>query len=69
MIQANNYTDYLIWDSIGGLTGFLNQPTRAEGVPLYINQGGPKTIADGITQNPSSLILADMDGYFLSNGH
>ncbi|KAL4939991.1 hypothetical protein BDV06DRAFT_224534, partial [Aspergillus oleicola] len=44
------------------LTGFLNKRTHNEGVPLYINQGPAKTIADGITQKPSSIRLADMDG-------
>ncbi len=62
-MDGDGRDDYLIWDNIGGLTGFLNQPTRAEGVPLYISQGPPKTIADGITQSPSVLQLADMDGY------
>lgn len=54
--------DYLIWDGQAGLTGFLNQLTYNEGVPLYINQGPAKTIADGITQLPSSIRLADLDG-------
>ncbi|KAJ4199065.1 hypothetical protein NW767_008648 [Fusarium falciforme] len=54
--------DYLIWDDDGGLTGFLNQPTNREGVPLFINQGDPKTIADGIKKDPSTIRLADMDG-------
>jgi len=31
-------------------------------VPLYINQGPAKTIADGINSPPSSIRLADMDG-------
>jgi hypothetical protein len=52
----------LIWDDGGGLTGFLNQPTQKEGVPLYINQGAAKTIADVISQDPTSIRLADMDG-------
>lgn len=60
-------TDYLIWDDQAGLTGFLNQRTWREGVPLYIYQGPPKTIADGITQDPSSIRLADMDGFVAPN--
>ncbi|KAG5808825.1 hypothetical protein H9Q71_006708 [Fusarium xylarioides] len=55
-------TDYLIWDEDGGLTGFLNQPTNREGVPLFVNQGPAKTIADGIKKKPSTIRLADMDG-------
>jgi hypothetical protein len=31
-------------------------------VPLFINQGDPKTIADGIKKDPSTISLADMDG-------
>jgi hypothetical protein len=54
--------DYLIWDADGGLSGFLNQPTNREGVPLYVSQGGAKIIAEGIHQNPKDIRLADMDG-------
>lgn len=52
----------MIWDDDGGLTGFLNQQTNREGVPLYIDQGAAKTIADGIHKDPSEIRLADMDG-------
>lgn len=31
-------------------------------MPLYVDQGPPKTVADGITQNPDSIRLADLDG-------
>jgi hypothetical protein len=61
-INGDGRDDYLIWDEIAGLTGFLNQRTKREGVPLYIDQGPAKTIADGITQNPESIQLADLDG-------
>jgi hypothetical protein len=61
-INGDGRDDYLIWDEQAGLTGFLNQPTRREGVPLFINQGPAKTIADGITQHPESIRLADLDG-------
>ena len=54
--------DYLIWDDQAGLTRFLNQPMHNKGVPQYIKQGPAKTIADGITQLPSSIRLADLDG-------
>lgn len=54
--------DYLIWDEDAGLTGFLNKATFKEGVPIYINQGPAKTIAEGINQLPSSIRLADMNG-------
>ncbi|KAK1448624.1 hypothetical protein CMEL01_07939 [Colletotrichum melonis] len=61
-VDGDGRDDYLIWDAQAGLTGFLNQPTRREGVPLYVNQGQAKTIADGITQDPKNIRLADMDG-------
>ncbi|PNP41723.1 hypothetical protein TGAMA5MH_06316 [Trichoderma gamsii] len=61
-MDGDGRDDYLIWDDDGGLTGFLNQPTQKEGVPLYINQGAAKSIADGISQDPTSIRLADMDG-------
>ncbi|KAK1526716.1 hypothetical protein CPAR01_13244 [Colletotrichum paranaense] len=61
-VDGDGRDDYLIWDAQAGLTGFLNQPTRSEGVPLYVNQGQAKTIADGITQDPKNIRLADMDG-------
>ncbi|KAJ3565378.1 hypothetical protein NPX13_g7525 [Xylaria arbuscula] len=61
-MNGDGRDDYLIWDDDGGLTGFLNQRTNREGVPLYINQGPAKVIADGIKQAPSTIRLADMDG-------
>ncbi|KAI3557278.1 hypothetical protein CABS03_11863 [Colletotrichum abscissum] len=61
-VDGDGRDDYLIRDAQAGLTGFLNQPTRREGVPLYVNQGQAKTIADGITQDPKNIRLADMDG-------
>ncbi|KAJ4208903.1 hypothetical protein NW759_013504 [Fusarium solani] len=61
-MNGDGRDDYLIWDEDGGLAGFLNQPTNREGVPLFINQGDPKTIADGIKKDPSTISLADMDG-------
>lgn len=64
-LTSNVRTDYLIWDNDSGLSGFLNQPTNREGIPLYINQGPAKTIADGIKQDSNTIILADIDGYCL----
>ncbi|UZP45216.1 hypothetical protein NXS19_013028 [Fusarium pseudograminearum] len=61
-MNGDGRDDYLIWDEDGGLTGFLNQPTNREGVPLFVNQGPAKTIADGIKKKPSTIRLADMDG-------
>ncbi|KAF5019289.1 hypothetical protein F66182_8707 [Fusarium sp. NRRL 66182] len=61
-MNGDGRDDYLIWDDDGGLTGFLNQRTNNEGVPLYVNQGPAKTIADGIRKKPESIRLADMDG-------
>ncbi|KAH7303224.1 hypothetical protein B0I35DRAFT_498648 [Stachybotrys elegans] len=61
-MNGDGRDDYLIWDEDGGLTGFLTQPTNREGVPLYVNQGPDKTIADGIGRHPDTIRLADMDG-------
>ncbi|KAL6864240.1 SGNH hydrolase-type esterase domain-containing protein [Trichoderma novae-zelandiae] len=61
-MNGDGRDDYLIWDDDGGLSGFLNQRTRKEGVPLYIKQGAAKSIADGISKDPASIRLADMDG-------
>jgi hypothetical protein len=61
-LNGDGRDDYLIWDAEGGLTGFLNMPTRHEGVPLFISQGPPKTLADGIHQTQKDIRLADMDG-------
>ncbi|KND93383.1 Lipase 1 [Tolypocladium ophioglossoides CBS 100239] len=61
-MNGDGRDDYLIWDEDGGLTGFLNQPTQREGVPVYIDQGPAKTLADGISKDPGSIRLADMDG-------
>lgn len=55
-------TDTCDRDGTGGLSGFLNQPTEAESLPLYIDQGGPQSIAGGIGQDPSLIRLADLDG-------
>ncbi|KAH6949082.1 SGNH hydrolase-type esterase domain-containing protein, partial [Fusarium avenaceum] len=62
LMNGDGRDDYLIWDEDGGLTGFLNQPTNNEGVPLFVNQGPAKTVADGIKKKPSTIRLADMDG-------
>ena len=61
-INGDGRADYLIWDPEGGITGFLNQPTQREGVPFFVDQGPPKTIADGVGQDPASIRLADLDG-------
>lgn len=47
-------------DSNGQLTGFLNQPTQTEGLPLFIEQ--KQSIAGGVGQDPSVLRIADIDG-------
>ncbi len=59
-INGDGRADYLVWDSIGGLGGYLNIRTRDEGTPYFAAQGGAKTIADGISQNPGSIRLADI---------
>jgi hypothetical protein len=61
-LDGDKRDDYLIWDDEGGLTGFLNQHTFVDRVPIYIPQGGPKTIADGISQDLNIVRLADIDG-------
>ncbi|KAF6833212.1 hypothetical protein CPLU01_05731 [Colletotrichum plurivorum] len=58
-LNGDGRDDYLIWDDDAGLTGFLNQPTQKEGVPVYIDQGPAKTLADGISQKPDD----GMDDY------
>lgn len=60
-LDGDGRDDYLVWDSDGGLSGFLNQPTEKAGLPFFIDQGGAKAIADGIGQSPSLLRLADLD--------
>ena len=60
--------DYLVWDESEGraaLSGFLNQETRNEGVPVYLDLGGAKSVADGIDQEASKIRLADMNGCVL----
>ncbi|OAA69170.1 lipolytic protein G-D-S-L family [Akanthomyces lecanii RCEF 1005] len=61
-MNGDRRDDYLIWEDDGGLSGFLNQHTNSEGVPLYINQGGAKSICDGFGHAPNTTRLADMDG-------
>ncbi|KAL6354196.1 hypothetical protein LRP88_12530 [Fusarium phalaenopsidis] len=61
-INGDGRDDYLIWDNDAGLTGFLNQRTHKEGVPVFINQGPEKTIADGINKDYKRIRLADLDG-------
>ena len=54
--------DYLMWDKDGGLSGFLNIRSQSEGQPLWITQGGDKSIAVGTGRNSSLVRLADIDG-------
>nr|UMZ45332.1 hypothetical protein [Paramyrothecium sp.] len=61
-MNGDGRDDYLIWDSDGGLTGHLNQPTRREGVPFWIDQGPAKAVATGVKKNFNTIRLADMDG-------
>ncbi|KAF2162085.1 carbohydrate esterase family 3 protein, partial [Zasmidium cellare ATCC 36951] len=61
-VTGDGRADYMIWDQQAGLSGFLNIRTRDEGTPFFAQQGGAKYIADGITQNPDSIRLADIDG-------
>lgn len=62
MTFADFTVDYLLLDDDGSLSGFLNQRTNSEGVPLYIDQGGAKSICDGFGHAPNTIRLADMDG-------
>ncbi|EGX89576.1 lipolytic protein G-D-S-L family [Cordyceps militaris CM01] len=61
-INGDGRDDYLVYDDDGGISGFLNQRTNREGVPLFIDQGGARSIMDGFGHAPSTLRLADMDG-------
>ncbi|XWX00175.1 hypothetical protein V2A60_008195 [Cordyceps javanica] len=61
-MNGDGRDDYLIWDNDGGLSGFLNQRTNSEGVPLYIDQGGGNSILEGHGHTPDAIRLADMDG-------
>lgn len=61
-MNGDGRDDYLVWDNDGSLSGFLNQQTNSEGVPVYIDQGGAKSICDGFGHAPDSIRLADMDG-------
>lgn len=65
-MNGDGRDDYLVWDDDGGLSGYLNQPTRKEGVPVYVYQGPAKSIADGVNHDPAYLRLADMDGLVAS---
>jgi hypothetical protein len=40
----------------------LNQETRNEGVPVFIDLGGAKSVADGVGAPISTMRLADMNG-------
>ena len=61
-IDGDSRADYLMLDGEGGLSGFLNIRSTAEGQPDWINQGGDKSIAIGTGANASLVRLADMDG-------
>ncbi|KAK4183861.1 hypothetical protein QBC35DRAFT_525860 [Podospora australis] len=61
-IDGDGRDDYLIWEAQSGLTGYLNQRTQREGVPKWINQGGPRTLAPGTKKPFNETRLADMDG-------
>ncbi|KAL8688084.1 MAG: hypothetical protein Q9218_005918 [Villophora microphyllina] len=53
--------DYLIFDNDGGLSGYLNIRGQSETKPIWIPQGGAKSIAGGVSI-PDLVRLADMDG-------
>ena len=61
-IDGDFRADYLMLDGGGGLSGFLNIRSSSEGQPLWITQGGDKSIAVGTGGDPNLVRLADMDG-------
>lgn len=53
----------MIWDDEGGLSGFLNLRTKAEGRPFFFDLGGPKSIAKGVPTKRSQVTrFGDLKG-------
>lgn len=52
--------DYLIFDANGGLDGYMNIRGRSEGQPVWIPQGGAKSIATGLGPNSTFIRMADV---------
>ena len=53
--------DYLIFDKDGGLDGYTNVRSKVEGQPIWVPQGGAKSIAAGVAP-PGRIRMADLDG-------
>ena len=60
-ITGDGRSDYMIWDRLGGLTGYLNVRGPNEGLPIWIDQGGSKAIAAGVSQSFPFLKLPPID--------
>lgn len=50
-----------MFDQDGGLDGYTNVRGKAEGQPVWIPQGGAKSIAGGVAP-PGRIRLADLNG-------
>ena len=60
-ISGDGRADYMIWDQLGGLTGYLNVRGPKE-TPIWVDQGGSKSIAGGVGVDWTLCRLADLNG-------
>jgi len=49
-ISGDGRADYMIWDQLGGLTGYLNARGPKE-VPVWLDQGADKSIGTGVSES------------------
>lgn len=49
-ITGDGRADYIIWDQLGGMTGYLNVRGPQDGIPIWIDQGPDKSLALGVKQ-------------------
>ena len=62
-ISGDGRADYMIWDQLGGITGYLNVRGPHEAVPVWIDQGPSKSIATGVSQAISTTVSGVGDEY------
>ncbi|KAK4896112.1 hypothetical protein LTR27_005969 [Elasticomyces elasticus] len=60
-LDGDGRADYLIFDQDGGLSGYTNIRGKSEGQPVWISQGGAKSIASGLAP-PNRVRTADLNG-------
>ena len=60
-LDGDGRADYLIFDTDGGVSGYLNIRTDNEGKPTWVSQGGAKSIATGVAPY-SRIRMADING-------